>query len=43
MRDPKIAENLTATGAQFDLGGAGRANRMRMQAIWDGLGINGTN
>ena len=43
VRDPTVMENLTATGTQFDLGGAGRANRMRMQAIWDGLGINGTN
>ncbi|AWA48675.1 MULTISPECIES: hypothetical protein [Acinetobacter] len=43
VRDPKVMENLTATGTQFDLGGAGRANRMRAQVIWDGLGINGTN
>lgn len=43
VRDPKVAENMTATGSQFDLGGAGRANRLRLQAIWDGLSLNGSN
>ncbi|MFA9204291.1 MAG: hypothetical protein ACEQSD_09865, partial [Flavobacteriales bacterium] len=42
VRDPSVVENLTATGTQFDLGGAGRANRLRLQAIWDGLSINGS-
>lgn len=42
VRDPKIAENLTATGTQFDVGGAGRANRLRLQAVWDGFSLNGS-
>lgn len=28
---------------QFDVAGANRQNRLRLQAIWDGLSINGTN
>lgn len=36
-------ENLTATGTQFDVGGAGRQNRLRLQAIWDGFSLNGSN
>lgn len=28
---------------RFDLGGAGRANRLRLQAVWDGLSLNGSN
>lgn len=43
VRDPKVAENLTSTGTQFDLGGAGRANRLRFQAVWDGFSLNGSN
>lgn len=43
VRDPKVIENMAATGTQFDLGGAGRANRLRLQAVWDGFSINGTN
>ena len=42
VRDPKVAENLTATGTQFDLGGVNRANRLRLQAVWDGFSINGS-
>lgn len=42
VRDPSVVENLTATGTQFDLGGAGRANRIRLQAIWDGFSVNGS-
>ncbi|MCB1658174.1 MAG: hypothetical protein H6997_00865 [Moraxellaceae bacterium] len=42
VRDPNVAENLTATGTQFNVGGAGRANRLRMQAIWDGVSLNGS-
>ena len=34
---------MTATGSQFDLGGANRANRLRLQAVWDGLSLNGSN
>ncbi|MQX54057.1 hypothetical protein [Alcanivorax sediminis] len=41
-RDPGVAENLASTGTQFDVGGAGRANRLRLQAIWDGLSVNGS-
>ncbi len=33
---------MTATGAQFDLGGGNRANRLRLQGIWDGFSINGS-
>lgn len=43
VRDPSVVESLTTTGSQFNLGGAGRANRLRLQAIWDGFSINGTN
>ena len=43
VRDPKVAESLTTTGTQFDLGGANRANRLRLQAIWDGFSLNGSN
>ena len=43
VRDPKIIESMSLTGAQFDVGGAGRENRLRLQAIWDGLSINGSN
>ncbi|WP_026471259.1 hypothetical protein [Alkanindiges illinoisensis] len=43
VRDPSVVENMSATGTQFNLGGAGRANRLRLQAIWDGLSINGSN
>lgn len=42
VRNPNVAENLTATGTQFDVGGAGRANRLRLQGVWDGLSLNGT-
>lgn len=43
VRDPSVAESMTATGTQFNLGGANRANRLRLQAVWDGLSLNGTN
>lgn len=43
VRDPKVKEDMAATGTQFDLGGANRANRLRLQAVWDGLSINGSN
>lgn len=43
VRDPSKVENLTATGDQFDLNGAGRANRLRLQAIINGVSLNGTN
>ena len=42
VRDPSEVENMTATGAQFDLGGGNRANRLRLQGIWDGFSINGS-
>jgi len=42
IRNPSVVENMAATGSQFDLGGAGRANRLRLQAIWDGFSINGS-
>lgn len=43
VRDPKVKEDMAATGTQFDLGGANRANRLRLQAVWDGLSLNGSN
>ncbi|MGS5403764.1 hypothetical protein ACVD6S_03480 [Acinetobacter junii] len=43
VRDPSKVENLTATGDQFDLNGANRANRLRLQAIINGVSLNGTN
>jgi hypothetical protein len=43
VRDPTVAENMTATGTQFDMGGANRANRLRLQAIADRFSLNGTN
>lgn len=43
VRDPSKVENLTATGDQFDLNGANRANRLRLQAIMRGVSLNGTN
>ena len=48
VRDPNVVENMTATGTQFDVGGpggvvgAGRANRLRLQAVWDGFSVNGS-
>lgn len=39
VRDPSKVEGDTA---QFDLGGAGRANRFRLQGVWDGLSFNGS-
>ncbi len=42
VRDPTVVENMTATGTQFDKGGAGRANRFRLQAVWDGFSLNGS-
>ncbi len=39
MRDPSKVEGDVA---QFNLGGAGRANRLRLQAIWDGFSLNGS-
>ena len=43
VRDPSKVENLTATGDQFDLNGPNRANRLRLQAIINGVSLNGTN
>lgn len=42
VRRSDVAENMSATGTQFDVGGAGRANRLRLQAVWDGFSINGS-
>lgn len=42
VRDPNVVENMAATGTQFDVGGAGRANRLRLQGVWDGFSINGS-
>ncbi len=42
VRNPTVAENMGATGTQFDVGGTGRANRLRLQAVMDGFSINGT-
>lgn len=42
VRSPSVVENMTATGSQFDVGGAGRANRLRLQAVWDGFSVNGS-
>ena len=45
VRDPSVAENMTATGTQFDLGvvgGVARANRLRLQGVWDGFSLNGS-
>jgi hypothetical protein len=42
VRRPDVAEDMTATGTQFDVGGAGRANRLRLQAIWNDLSLNGS-
>lgn len=39
IRDPSKIEG---DGAQFDLGGTGRANRLRLQGVWDGFSLNGT-
>ena len=39
VRDPSVVEGLPG---EFDLGGSGRANRLRLQAIWDGFSINGS-
>ncbi|MFW2160198.1 hypothetical protein ACG93T_02185 [Acinetobacter beijerinckii] len=39
VRDPKKAEGASD---QFDLISSGRANRLRLQAVWDGLSINGS-
>ncbi len=39
VRDPKKMEGASD---QFNLNGAGRANRMRLQAIWDGFSVNGS-
>ena len=37
--DPTKAAN---DATRFDLNGANRANRLRLQAVWDGLSINGS-
>ncbi|MDO8416160.1 MAG: hypothetical protein Q7S87_08125 [Agitococcus sp.] len=42
VRRSDVAENMTATGTQFDVNGGGRANRLRLQAVWDGFSINGS-
>lgn len=48
VRNPNVAEDMSATGNQFNLGAmygstaTDRANRLRMQMIWDGLSINGS-
>jgi hypothetical protein len=45
VRDPNVVENMTATGTQFDVGvvgGVARANRLRLQTVWDGVSLNGS-
>ncbi|EOR05632.1 hypothetical protein [Acinetobacter genomosp. 15BJ] len=50
VRNPNVAENMAATGNQFNLGELNgttdstntRANRLRLNAVWDGFGINGS-
>ncbi|MDR7017121.1 hypothetical protein [Acinetobacter sp. 3657] len=48
VRNPNVVENMTATGDQFNLGAmngtvaSNRANRIRLNAVWDGFGINGS-
>jgi hypothetical protein len=42
VRDPNVVENMTATGTQFNVGAAGRANRLRLQTVWDGFSLNGS-
>lgn len=51
VRNPFAAENLTATGTQFNSPAMysttvpatlNRANRLRLQMVWDGFGINGS-
>lgn len=51
VRDPRQPEKTLDTGAsaadvaastQFNLNGADRANRLRLQAVWDGFSINGS-
>lgn len=37
------ADDLTVNGGQFDVAGVNRQNRLRLQAIWDGFSINGSN
>ena len=39
VRDPSVVEGQPG---EFDLGGPDRANRLRLQAIWDGFSINGS-
>lgn len=47
VRDPSKVENTTSTGDQFDLNigsdpSGSRPNRLRLQAVWDGLSLNGS-
>lgn len=49
VRDPRVAENMALTGNQFGLGqfngdptDNSRANRMRLQAVWDNFSLNGS-
>lgn len=45
VRNPAAAENMGAIGTQFDVGGGAsqsRPNRLRLQAIMDGISLNGT-
>ena len=48
LRRSDLAEDMTATGTQFDVGSvataivAGRPNRLRFQAILDGFSVNGS-
>lgn len=42
VRLPSVVENMGATGTQFDVGGADRANRLRLQAVIDGISLNGS-
>ncbi|MBJ8441261.1 hypothetical protein [Acinetobacter junii] len=48
VRNPNVVEDMTATGNQFNLGAmngttaTNRANRIRLNAVWDGFSINGS-
>lgn len=47
VRDPAVVENMTATGTQFDTNkgaapSGSRPNRFRLQAVWDGFSLNGS-
>lgn len=42
VRRSDVAENMNATGNQFDVTAAGRPNRLRMQMVLDRFSINGS-